>query len=113
MAYFERATAPDGAPHGAITFARHGVSQMPDLTEATMDLFCPLTAHVDGLIEEADGLLQVDFANRNIGGGVLTHGAVQVLPRLPPGPPCGGNTRRAGGDSHDDLPRAAHSVPAW
>ena len=32
----------------------------------------------DGVIEEHDGALQVDFANEYIGGGVLQQGNVQV-----------------------------------
>ena len=38
----------------------------------------PLQSLTEGLIEEAHGCLQVDFANSYIGGGVLGFGNVQV-----------------------------------
>lgn len=38
----------------------------------------PVESLVEGLIEEAHGCLQVDFANSYIGGGVLGMGNVQV-----------------------------------
>lgn len=38
----------------------------------------PFESLSDGMIETADGCLQVDFANAYIGGGVLGFGQVQV-----------------------------------
>lgn len=36
-----------------------------------------MTTHQEGVIEDAEGALQVDFANQFIGGGVISGGCVQ------------------------------------
>jgi hypothetical protein len=43
-------------------------------TEAAL---CEVHAEAGGTIEEASGMLQLDFANKTIGGGVLRNGCVQ------------------------------------
>lgn len=68
-------------PTGVVTFARRSVPEndLPDWDkcQATFD---ELLLHVsdEGTIEDDGvGLLQVDFANKYIGGGVLNYGCVQ------------------------------------
>jgi poly(ADP-ribose) glycohydrolase len=51
-------------------------------------LLGPVKTNPDGLIEEASGTLQVDFANEFIGGGVLAHGNVQEEIRFMINPEC-------------------------
>ncbi|KAJ3161084.1 hypothetical protein HDU86_007705 [Geranomyces michiganensis] len=60
-----------------VTFHRQRCNAFPDFTSLTATL-APLTVRAAGTIEDdAPGHLQVDFANRVIGGGVLGHGSVQ------------------------------------
>lgn len=68
-------------PTGVVTFSRRSIpeSLLPswDQCQAT---FTDSLLHVsdDGTIEDdGDGLLQVDFANKFVGGGVLNYGCVQ------------------------------------
>lgn len=82
--YFNRlaADAASSGPSGRITFTRKMLAhdEMPVL-ETWQDSriqLCPLVLRAEGLIEEAgSNALQVDFANRFIGGGVLGGGCVQ------------------------------------
>lgn len=76
--YFRRITRQ--APSGLVTFTRRccNPKHLPqwstlDVTLDTVEMFVYST----GTIEDADGLLQVDFANKYLGGGVLGHGCVQ------------------------------------
>jgi poly(ADP-ribose) glycohydrolase len=64
-------------PPGYVTFERRSVTERPRWRKSTKQ-FSGLKAHSQGTIED-DGtfMLQVDFANRVIGGGVLGHGCVQ------------------------------------
>ncbi|XP_044257907.1 poly(ADP-ribose) glycohydrolase-like [Tribolium madens] len=78
MHYFKRVTTK--TPAGVITFERKFVprNQMPRWD--TLDNNLGNTkVHISssGTIEEAVGFLQVDFANKFIGGGVLSYGCVQ------------------------------------
>ncbi|KAH8235571.1 hypothetical protein KR032_002670, partial [Drosophila birchii] len=85
MHYFRRVcpTERDGSnvPTGVVTFVRR--SAKPENQVRWNESAAPLGAvplHVDaeGTIEdEGIGLLQVDFANKYLGGGVLGHGCVQ------------------------------------
>lgn len=63
-----------------VTFTRRSISQanLPKWNKFQMD-FTNSLLHVskDGKIEDGIGLLQVDFANRYLGGGVLGGGCVQ------------------------------------
>jgi len=49
---------------------------------ASVKALQPVQIHPDGVIEEDSGSLQVDFANRFIGGGVLRSGCVQEEIRM-------------------------------
>eukprot|EP00051_Salpingoeca_urceolata_P020448 m.307003 g.307003 ORF g.307003 m.307003 type:complete len:845 (-) comp19625_c2_seq22:125-2659(-) len=73
--YFERVTTK--MPGGCVTFQRQPTDDFPDFAKSSCVLQ-PLHMHDDGTIEDNGlGMLQVDFANHRIGGGVLGHGAVQ------------------------------------
>ncbi|TPX33328.1 hypothetical protein SmJEL517_g03691 [Synchytrium microbalum] len=75
--YFERVL--QDRPSGSITFQRRAIpsSEMPIWKETAIPLR-GLTVSPDGRIEDdGEGMLQMDFANKSIGGGVLGHGAVQ------------------------------------
>lgn len=68
-------------PTGVVTFTRRSMpkSDLPSWNSchATFD---SISLHVteDGTIEDdGEGLLQVDFANKYLGGGVLNYGCVQ------------------------------------
>lgn len=68
-------------PNGVVTFSRRSVSNvnLPNWNECQMN-FADTLLHVsdEGTIEDdGKGLLQVDFANKYLGGGVLSHGCVQ------------------------------------
>ncbi|GMR49238.1 hypothetical protein PMAYCL1PPCAC_19433 [Pristionchus mayeri] len=72
-------TVVDEMPRGTLTFSRQAYREQ--VNEAS---FCAWTeplselyATPEGLIEEMEGCLQVDFANEYIGGGVTNTGAVQ------------------------------------
>lgn len=60
----------DPEPVGLVTFARHMVENAPAVVWQQCSSALP-RLHCDdrGLIEEATGLLQVDFANRSVPGG--------------------------------------------
>jgi poly(ADP-ribose) glycohydrolase len=73
--YFKR--LEEEIPRGAISFSRQVIEDFPEWQEVDM-LLSPLNVFSSGTIEE-DGsqMLQVDFANKYIGGGVLGNGCVQ------------------------------------
>ncbi|KAH8234568.1 hypothetical protein KR038_002970 [Drosophila bunnanda] len=85
MHYFRRVCPTErdasNVPTGVVTFVRR--SAKPENQVRWNESVAPLGAvplHVDaeGTIEdEGVGLLQVDFANKYLGGGVLGHGCVQ------------------------------------
>ena len=75
--YFRRVTT--NMPNGVVSFERRyrRDQQLPDWHSSNKNL-TNLTVFSDGVIEtEGKGLLQVDFANQYIGGGVLRSGCVQ------------------------------------
>ncbi|CAG9785390.1 unnamed protein product [Diatraea saccharalis] len=76
--YFRRVTMK--VPGGVVTFSRRAVPQdsLP-LWRASEISISSLPVHVDSAttIEDAHGLIQVDFANKFLGGGVLNFGCVQ------------------------------------
>ncbi|XP_066266530.1 uncharacterized protein [Branchiostoma lanceolatum] len=80
--YFERlAEDPDGPP-GCISFTRKVLSEdhLPswDTWRSCDKQLCPITVlHQGGIEDSGSHTLQVDFANKFIGGGVLTQGRVQ------------------------------------
>lgn len=73
--YFKRVT--EEMPTGTLTFARQVCTNTPSWDNCTTPL-SKLHVTSEGLIESTgQGMLQVDFANKYIGGGVLGHGCVQ------------------------------------
>lgn len=66
-------------PQGIVSFERRCLLQqeIPDWSESTTKL-SQMQVLSDGLIEkEGVGMLQIDFANKYIGGGILDNGCVQ------------------------------------
>ena len=74
--YFHRVLRRE--PTGLITFTRRYLrpAELPDWAAVTAPL-PSLRCHSDSLIEDQQGMLQVDFANKFVGGGVLGDGCVQ------------------------------------
>ncbi|XP_019620262.1 PREDICTED: poly(ADP-ribose) glycohydrolase-like [Branchiostoma belcheri] len=73
--YFKRVTTR--MPCGTLTFRRQSFPKMPVWTTCK-DRLTRLHVSAEGTIEEdGTGMLQVDFANKVIGGGVLGFGLVQ------------------------------------
>ncbi|XP_047509300.1 poly(ADP-ribose) glycohydrolase-like isoform X3 [Pieris napi] len=76
--YFRRVCSK--VPTGVITFSRRSVppKHCPDWENSSVSL-ATLPVHVDSevIIEDLPGLIQVDFANKFLGGGVLRGGCVQ------------------------------------
>ena len=72
-----------------ITFQRRflSIETTPNYSESTAQLL-GFKSLPTGLIEDAHGCLQVDFANRFIGGGVLVTGNVQEEIRFVLSPEC-------------------------
>lgn len=77
--YFRRVTT--STPIGVVTFRRRSLPPkcIPKFSETTTEIKrCHLVVRSSGTIEaDGKGLLQVDFANKMIGGGVLGQGCVQ------------------------------------
>ncbi|XP_015254109.1 PREDICTED: poly(ADP-ribose) glycohydrolase-like [Cyprinodon variegatus] len=75
LCYFRRVT--ETKPKGLVTFTRQVLTSPPDWESSQTKLTC-LHISCRGTIEENGyGMLQVDFANRFVGGGVTGHGLVQ------------------------------------
>ncbi|XP_071086187.1 serine-rich adhesin for platelets-like [Haliotis cracherodii] len=80
--YFERVTEPGIALTGNVTYARQVIDTemlltTEDVTSSDAEL-CSMFIHTDGFIEDLGSeAIEVDFANRSIGGGVLGRGRVQ------------------------------------
>ncbi|XP_022098068.1 poly(ADP-ribose) glycohydrolase-like isoform X2 [Acanthaster planci] len=73
--YFRRVALK--APTGTVSFTRRAVTAMPEWEKSTNTL-TKFHGNVYGTIEDqGEGMLQLDFANMYIGGGVLGHGLVQ------------------------------------
>ena len=76
MAYFERVT--DLEQIGTLTFTRFCLkSTNTDLIENSTRNIRKSICLSEGKIEDCTGAVQVDFANKYIGGGVLGNGCVQ------------------------------------
>lgn len=91
LSYFSQvAVAEEADLDEIVSFGRRAMEPLDKEFWATLD--CPLTpASVcsDGtLIEASEGNLQADFANRYLGGAVLSHGAVQEEIRFSVCPEC-------------------------
>ncbi|KAM9727227.1 poly(ADP-ribose) glycohydrolase isoform 2-T2 [Menidia menidia] len=75
LCYFRRVTQTK--PKGLVTFTRQTLTHPPDWKSSQTQL-TRLHITCDGTIEDDGyGMLQVDFANRYVGGGVTGHGLVQ------------------------------------
>jgi poly(ADP-ribose) glycohydrolase len=73
LQYFDRiAEAP---PPGNLTIRR--IAGAPHAWDRDESPLLPVDVRATGAIEEAEGHIQVDFANRYLGGGVLSGGCVQ------------------------------------
>ncbi|OWR43927.1 poly [Danaus plexippus plexippus] len=76
--YFRRVCTK--VPVGVVTVSRRSVpvKELPDW-KSSERIISELPVHCDSenTIEEAHGLIQVDFANKYLGGGVLSYGSVQ------------------------------------
>lgn len=73
--YFRRVT--ENKPKGLVTYTRQTLNTLPDW-ESSASLLTRLHVTCRGTIEEDGyGMLQVDFANRFVGGGVTSAGLVQ------------------------------------
>uniref|UniRef100_A0A6A7FZG1 poly(ADP-ribose) glycohydrolase n=2 Tax=Hirondellea gigas TaxID=1518452 RepID=A0A6A7FZG1_9CRUS len=74
--YFRRVTTKE--PTGVVTVVRQQVDNTDAVTwQQCSSQFTRLHCDDRGYIDDATGLLQVDFANRFLGGGVLGLGCVQ------------------------------------
>ncbi|CAF4071077.1 unnamed protein product [Adineta steineri] len=74
--YFERITAK--MPNGVITFQRYSLHHQDSPKWALSEKgIAPMHLTTGKRIEDINCVLQVDFANKYIGGGVLTAGCVQ------------------------------------
>ncbi|KAM9365379.1 poly(ADP-ribose) glycohydrolase isoform 1-T4 [Pholidichthys leucotaenia] len=75
LCYFRRVT--QDVPKGLVTFTRQTLNN-PPVWESSKTQLTRLHIACDGTIEDDGyGMLQVDFANRFVGGGVTGHGLVQ------------------------------------
>ncbi|KAJ8264358.1 hypothetical protein GJAV_G00148230 [Gymnothorax javanicus] len=75
LCYFARVT--DERPTGLVTFTRQSLTSFPKW-ESSQTLLTRLHITCEGTIEShGTGMLQVDFANRMVGGGVTGGGLVQ------------------------------------
>ncbi|GMR52009.1 hypothetical protein PMAYCL1PPCAC_22204, partial [Pristionchus mayeri] len=73
--YFK--TVTDEMPTGTLTFSRQTWNGEHEEYGSWNDKLSDLVVTSEGLIEDMEGCLQVDFANKFIGGGVMRMGAVQ------------------------------------
>jgi poly(ADP-ribose) glycohydrolase len=67
----------DDAPVLVVEVTRHVVSALPNLRECTLPITKAVTVQDQGAIEDCTGLLEADFANKMLGGGVIGRGCVQ------------------------------------
>ncbi|XP_061611839.1 poly(ADP-ribose) glycohydrolase isoform X1 [Phyllopteryx taeniolatus] len=75
MCYFKSVT--EQKPNGLVTFTRKSLDDLPDW-ESSETLLTKLYIASEGTIEDDGyGMLQVDFANQFVGGGVTSSGLVQ------------------------------------
>ncbi|XP_053357969.1 poly(ADP-ribose) glycohydrolase isoform X1 [Clarias gariepinus] len=75
LCYFRRVTTE--MPTGLVTFTRQSLNSFPKWESLTTQL-TQLHIACEGTIEDQGcGMLQVDFANRMVGGGVIGQGLVQ------------------------------------
>lgn len=75
LCYFRRVI--NEKPSGLVTFTRQCLNSFPTWESSTTQLRCLHITHKGTIEDEGYGMLQVDFANRMVGGGVTGHGLVQ------------------------------------
>ncbi|KAK6195964.1 hypothetical protein SNE40_001280 [Patella caerulea] len=80
--YFDRITSSEEERKGAVTYTRKVIekSRLPTMEDylSSDQTLCPITIHHKGCIEDiGSSSMEVDFANKYIGGGSLGKGAVQ------------------------------------
>lgn len=86
--YFSRLAKYQSNPEERITFKREVVLDFPDWSKCKETL-TTVVAHTEGRIEdEGKDSIQIDFANKFIGGGVLNYGCVQEEIRFCISPEC-------------------------
>ncbi|MCW5808035.1 MAG: hypothetical protein KIT31_37130, partial [Deltaproteobacteria bacterium] len=73
LQYFDRIA--DEAPRGTLEIRR--LAGAPHAWDGDESPLQPLEVRASGAIEDADGCVQIDFANAYLGGGVLSGGCVQ------------------------------------
>lgn len=76
--YFTKISECGGSRPGCVTFTRRTLqmSDIPDWKNSNIRLSL-MSVLDEGLIEDKENTLHVDFANKYIGGGILSSGAVQ------------------------------------
>ncbi|XP_043087054.1 poly(ADP-ribose) glycohydrolase isoform X2 [Puntigrus tetrazona] len=75
LCYFRRVTQQ--RPGGLVTYTRQCLQRLPSWSSSE-NQFCKIHISCEGSIEDQGyGMLQVDFANRFVGGGVTGSGLVQ------------------------------------
>jgi poly(ADP-ribose) glycohydrolase len=81
LAYFaakvEELDSASPPPATVIEIVRHVVAAPPNLRDCKLPIIKDVRVLDQGLIEDSTGLLEVDFANRMLGGGVIGRGCVQ------------------------------------
>ncbi|XP_076830512.1 poly(ADP-ribose) glycohydrolase isoform X2 [Brachyhypopomus gauderio] len=75
LCYFRRVTTSE--PTGLVTFTRQGLSHFPKWESSSTHLRRLHITCVGTIEDQGYGMLQVDFANRMVGGGVTGLGLVQ------------------------------------
>ncbi|RHY33837.1 hypothetical protein DYB32_008750, partial [Aphanomyces invadans] len=92
--YFDRVAADNAAPGAAaynqqrVTYSRYLLNATTRDGNPSSEAWASVQVYTDGAIENHAGALQVDFANKYAGGGVLGHGCVQEEIRFVINPEC-------------------------
>ncbi|XP_066535232.1 poly(ADP-ribose) glycohydrolase isoform X2 [Hoplias malabaricus] len=75
LCYFRRVTASE--PTGLVTFTRQSLNSFPKWESSATQLTRLYITYEGTIEDQGNGMLQVDFANRMVGGGVTGLGLVQ------------------------------------
>ncbi|GAV06468.1 hypothetical protein RvY_16452 [Ramazzottius varieornatus] len=75
MSYFHK--VQETRPTGLVSFSRRSLEEFPNWENSTVQLSKAFISQTGTIETEGVGCLQVDFANKNVGGGVLGEGCVQ------------------------------------
>lgn len=73
---YERNCSGDLDTSTKVSFERRTLSYVdtPEWGDGLTQKFCDLEIHENGVLEESSGCLQIDFANKFVGGSTLGHG---------------------------------------